>query len=71
MEGEVTRKGLESSGSSTGVFLSSGSPTFSYTAHSPGGSGFGFVFKASDGNSIYSGEKVQTSALQTLACIKI
>ncbi len=71
MTGEVNRKGLEDSGDVTGVFLSSVNPAFSYTAHSQGASGTKVVFKASDGNSMYSGEKLQISALQVLACIKI
>lgn len=29
------------------------------------------AFNASDGNAIYSGDKLQASALQALACIKI
>ena len=31
----------------------------------------GVAFNASDGNAIYSGDKLQASALQALACIKI
>ena len=71
MTGEVNRKGIEDSGDVTGVFFSSVKPVFSYTTHSAGGSGTKIVFKASDGNSMYSGEKLQVSALQVLTCIKI
>ena len=55
-----------------GVFLDSIQK--SRKAQQSNGSGQGSVqidFKASNGNSIYSGENIQIPALQCLACIKI
>ena len=70
IEGELNTKGLEDSGIFTGVFKSSTKGAFSYTSHAAGGSGLKTVFQASDGNNIYNGSVVQTSALQALVCIK-
>lgn len=70
MTGEFNKKGLETSGNVTGVFLSSVNNAFTITGHTSGVNGSKIVFKASDGNSIYNGDKLQVSALQALCCIK-
>lgn len=47
----------------------------SYNAKQASASGidgnYGFSFDASDGDELYSGNKLQVSALQTLVCIKV
>lgn len=71
MTGEFNKKGLETSGNVNGVFLSSVNNAFTISGHTSGVNGSKIVFKASDGNSMYSGEKLQPSALQVLCCIKV
>ena len=60
-------------GEKSGVFLDSSQRNKIMTSTTTG-SGEGkvqFDFKASNGNSVYIGDKVQAAALQVLACIKI